>query len=198
MPCYSYQEDPQESKEPAKAPEPPCQPEGEESRNPNPHGTDAAPAPLSVPPQTPPSTYDGYPVLGPDGTPLGPPPSMPPEREFKSIRRFVTASQITALVSLIIGGVPLSTVAVVLGLIGRSKANGWALNPNDPNRGIWMQLRRSATVAAIMGAVALALNAISLAMVYPVMMDMLQNGDLGSLTGAGTGSGSGGSSSVWG
>lgn len=158
-----------------------------------------APMPLSPAPRNPGDPGTG-PVFGPDGQPIGLPPSMPPEQEFRSIRRFVTASQICALVSLVIGGVPLSTVAIVLGLVARSKANGWASNPHDPNRQAWMLLRRSASIAAIMAAVALVLNAISLAVMYPVMMDMLQNGDLGSLMGGSgaTGGSTGGSSSAWG
>lgn len=196
MPCYSYQKDTDKRDEDPEAPGTASErPEGEA-----PSGDPMPPAPLSLPPERPQAPYSSASILGPDGTPIGLPPAMPPEQEFKSIRRFITASQIIALVSLIIGGVPLSTVAVVLGLIARSKAGNRALDPNDPNRGAWMLLRRSATVAAIMGAVALVLNAITLAMVYPVMVEMLQSGDLGSLMGGGAAAGGsvGGSNSVWG
>lgn len=213
MPCYSYDD------EKDKGGEPEGQPEASAPATPPAAGRDAegsiapqapqtylapqpgnqAPMPLSPAPRTPDGSGPG-PVFGPDGRPIGLPPSMPPEQEFRGIRRFVIASQICALVSLIIGGVPLSAVAIVLGLVARSKANGWASNPQDPNREAWGLLRRSASIAAIMGAVALVLNAISLAMVYPVMMEMLQNGDLGSLMGGSgaTGGSAGSGSSVWG
>lgn len=122
--------------------------------------------------------------------PLGPQLSPGGQEQFKSIRRFVLAAQICALVSLIIGGVVLSTVGLVLGLVARSKANAMAAVTPEAERTGWLLLRRSATIGTVMAAVALVLNAVSMAIMMPAMMQMLQSGDYGALVQGGSVSGS--------
>lgn len=196
MPCYSYNDDtPQPPNDQNGAPQAPNPAE----RPPEPHAPLMPPAPGPqnhyLPPQAP------WGPGGPGGGSFNPPPQpgFDPEKTFKSIRNFITASQIIALVSLIIGGVLLSTVSIVLALIARSRAQALCSRQNDPNLAGWVALRKSATFAAVMGAVALVLNAIALMTYYPMLLNALQGGDYSSIWGGSApfAAPSGSGSSAW-
>ena len=177
MPCYTYTDDPQQKDESSlngesqqsndNKPQPPVR------YTPN-------PTPNSEPPQF--------------QHPLQDEASKNPE--FRKVRNFVTASQIVALVSLIFGGVILSTVAIILGFIARSKATTQMNLPQNKESESWYILRRSATIATIMSFVALGLNFMALMTIYPLVIETLQNGDASSIFG-GSPSTPSKSSSVW-
>ena len=93
--------------------------------------------------------------------------------EFKSARNYNIAAQIVALVSLIIGGVFASTVAL-------------------------MALKRAGMMAIVMSCVALVLNVVSLIILMPMVMQFVQTGDYSALFGNGPLAGSGSTSTTWG
>ena len=123
-------------------------------------------------------------------------------REFERGRKFVTAAQITALISLFIGGIVLSAVSVVLAVIGfRSLSHIATQKSSDPLA--QSALKRSGIIAIIMSILALVINIVSLIAFYPMITEMLQQGNLsGILPGGGqaapNGSGTSSGSSLFG
>ena len=117
--------------------------------------------------------------------------------EFQSARRFVTVSQVIALVSLFIGGIFASGVAVACACYAYGKLNriGQA-HPDQPD--LLQAFQRTGRMAVGVAVVALAINAVTLVLLYPYVMDMMQSGDFGSLMGTSQSSGSGSGSVTWG
>ena len=99
--------------------------------------------------------------------------------EFLSARKYLMASQIMAVVSLIIGGVLLSSIAVITAIIGWRKMAAVANRQTDVN--LEHALKRPAYAAIIVSSLSLALNAITLALFYPILMNALETGDVSSL-----------------
>ena len=100
--------------------------------------------------------------------------------EFASARRFITIAQVTALVSLLFGGVILSGASIIIAIIGYRRLSRIAANySNEP--ALQGLIRRPGALAVIMSVFALALNIISLIAVYPLIVEALQNGDLSTL-----------------
>lgn len=116
------------------------------------------------------------------------PPQLGPEDEFNGIKRLITAAQICAIVSLLFGGLLLSIVSLALALIARGKASRLleqASANQDAYHQTWTLLKRSASIAIVIAAVACVLNTITFIRVYPIIMQMLQTGDIGTLFGSG-------------
>ncbi len=125
----------------------------------------------------------------------------PEVAEFKNARNYIMAAQIVAIVSLFFGGTLFSIVALVCAFIGNSKLeNIAATRVGEPE--VQKALRRSGRIIIAVAACALVLNIIAAIFLYPLVMEAIQNGDLGSLfnssatSGSGTGSGSG--NTTWG
>ena len=92
-------------------------------------------------------------------------------------RSYIRASQIMAIVSLFIGGVLLSTAAVIVALMAMRMVD--ATNEGVvAAQNVRAAMQRAARMALIMSLLALALNAISLVLLYPVLMEAMQTGDL--------------------
>ena len=100
---------------------------------------------------------------------------------FESGRKFLTAAQVCAIISLFIGGMLLSAVSIVLAVVGSRKFNQISANGCSPE--FAMQLKRSGTVAIVMCVIALALNVVSFIALYPLVMEMMQSGDLAAMFG---------------
>ena len=173
MPNFSYNEDDWQEKPSEESSESRNGAPGEESQNRN------LPAPPSryVAPSSDYQLQDNVPESygsNPNGY-------VNPNSDFQSIRRMISAAQIMALVSLIIGGVILSTASVVVAIVAYRKSSSFSStgNPNESQA----LLKRSARIAIALGIGALALNAITLAMIYPALIEILQSGDYASLTG---------------
>ena len=148
-------------------------------------------------PPEPPVRYTPQPSNSPE--PQKPENQYPAQEDFRSIRRYITISQICALVSLVFGGVLLSGAAIAMAVIGYRKAAEMVLD--HPEAPIWEALKRSAFIAIGMCVLAFVLNGISLFLLYPMAVDMLQSGDYQSLLGSGasgTSSAAGSGSSTWG
>ena len=103
--------------------------------------------------------------------------------ELKSARTLATVASIAGPVSLIIGGVVLSTVAVVCATIAIVKVKR-ALSQADPSqRAYALSLRRTALLGVVIGLVALVLNAVSVAMILPTLIEAMQTGDYRAILG---------------
>ena len=121
------------------------------------------------------------------------PPPMRPSggadspQEFLSARRMITASQVMAVVSLVIGGVVLGSVAIVFAVMGYRKAvAGQRIHQGDASSEdiAWGLLKRSATLAIVMCVIALVANVVALALLYPSLLETLQTGDYSSYFGS--------------
>ena len=99
---------------------------------------------------------------------------------FSSARRLITIAQISALVSLLFGGVVLSTISIIVAIVGYRKLSFIAANySKEP--ALQGMIRRPGALAIIMSVFALVLNIISLIAIYPLIMQALQSGDISSL-----------------
>lgn len=116
--------------------------------------------------------------------------------EFKGARNYNIAAQIVALVSLIIGGVFASTVALILAIISYRKFSGIAGHMQDES--VVRALKRAGMMAIVMSCVALVLNVVSLIVLMPMVMQIVQTGDYSALFGGGPLAGSGSTSTTWG
>ena len=112
----------------------------------------------------------------------------------------ITAAQIMSLVSLVIGGVVLSTAALIVAILGYRRILG-NVGASAPNMApSWVLLKKTAVVAIVMSCIALFANVATLILFYPAFIEMLQTGDIASyLEANGLSSGSSTSSgSFWG
>lgn len=118
------------------------------------------------------------------------------ERRLRSIRTKITIAYVAGPVSLLIGGLLLGTVGLICGIIAyRSIA---ALQSKSPEvAAAALSMKKSAITGMVISAIALALNAISLIALYPVIAEMIDSGMLtvSGVEGAGSSSSA---SSVWG
>ncbi len=115
--------------------------------------------------------------------------------DMRRTRSLMSIGMILAIVSLVIGGVLLSTVALILGIIGYRTATRYASTTSGQMQANWVILRKSARIALIMSICALVLNAISMIYLYPIMLDFLQMNGFGDASIMGSSSSG---SSVWG
>lgn len=122
------------------------------------------------------------------------PNAIPVNAEYAKVRRMVGIAQIMALVSLLIGGVVLSTAALIVAVIAYSRIRNQLTTNPDPT---WMAVRRAAVIGIVLSVGALVLNAISIIVFYPMLNDMFNSLNVGQMTGAGGAPGAG-SSSTWG
>lgn len=93
--------------------------------------------------------------------------------QFEKARKFITASQFTAIVSLFFGGMLLSSVAIVLAVLGYRGLSGIAAN-REGQPLVQRALKRSGLVAIGMSVLALVVNAVTLLVMYPILMQTLQ------------------------
>lgn len=115
---------------------------------------------------------------------------------FQSARRLIITSQIVSAVSLFLGGVLLSAVAVICAIVGFGKLNRLALaRPEDPDA--QRALKRSGWIALAITVGVLALNVFALIYLYPMFADTLQNAGLGNLAGSSP-TGAGSANTTWG
>ena len=116
--------------------------------------------------------------------------------ELRTIQTLVTVSIIAGPVSMVIGGVLLSTVALVCALVAFLKARRVA-DAAGIDANLVRTMRRQAVLGLAIGIVALVLNAVTLAMLMPLVDGTAgsgvspSDGQSGSSDAAGTGS-------VWG
>lgn len=122
------------------------------------------------------------------------------EQKLASTKKLITFANIAALVSLIIGGVALSTAALICAIIARSRINKLIrMEPRDDQFvHTVMQAAKPGAVALVISAIALVLNAISVAIVLPTLMEAMNTGDLQTLLGGSAAGAAGSATSTWG
>ena len=115
---------------------------------------------------------------------------------FQSARRYIIISQVASAVSLVLGGVFLSSIALICAIAGCGKLSRLASSrPGDPEA--QRALKRSGWTAIAITVVVLALNIFALIYLYPMFADSLQNAGFGNLAGS-TSAGTGSVNTTWG
>lgn len=116
-------------------------------------------------------------------------------KDTKTIQTLASVSLIGGPLSLIIGGVLLSTASLVCGIIALVMVRSSKTSFDESiSANIQQTLMRQAIIGIAMCALALAVNAISLAMMMPAVFDAVQSGDYSSVFGGGSASGDSASS----
>ena len=106
--------------------------------------------------------------------------------ELRRARNFIVGSQVGAVISVFLGGIALSTISMIIAIIGYRKITALARDCNmKPD--VAQRLKRSAILAIGVCAVALAFNVVTIVVFYPVLMEALQQGNVSGLFGGGGG-----------
>ena len=123
--------------------------------------------------------------------------------ELKSAQTLTTVAMICGPVSLLIGGVILSTVAIICAVLAYWKTK--KLQPkNGTQEELIRKVNRTAVITTVIGIAALVVNAIYVAMMMPILLETLNTGDISALQngvstlGESTQGGNSSGSSVWG
>ena len=118
------------------------------------------------------------------------------EQTLRSARSQTTFAFIAGPLSLFVGGMLLGTIGVICAFLANRKLHSLAQKTNE-TASIARGMLKSARTALVICLVAVALNAVSFAIMFPVIEQMLQSGDFASVAGnmsAGTAAGT----STWG
>lgn len=118
------------------------------------------------------------------------------ERALRSARSQTMFAYIAGPLSLFVGGLLLGTIGTICAFLAYRKLHSLAQKSNE-TAAIASGMMKSARTALIICLVAVTLNAVSFAIMFPVIVQMLQNGDFASVAGnmsAGTAAGT----STWG
>lgn len=95
-------------------------------------------------------------------------------RQFEKARKYIIASQFVAIVSLFFGGILLSCIAIVIAVVGYRQLSQIAMNYWEQPF-VQMALKRPGVIAIGMGVLALIVNAVALFVMYPMIMQTLQD-----------------------
>lgn len=107
-------------------------------------------------------------------------------------------TQVCAFVSLVIGGVLLSSVSLVLAIVYMRKASRASERQADERAAVtWELMCRSLKFSMLVNAIALLLNVTAMILFYPILMELIQTGDIASVFG-GSGSTPTGRDPIWG
>lgn len=148
------------------------------------------------PPEPPHHSPEKQTPSGPDGSPS---PNRQEVRDLRSAQNLIMVGSIAGPVSLFFGGVLLSGAGALCAFLGLRKLN--VLSKRGTDVSIFaLRIRRSAFIALAICGVAFVLNAISFAIMYPIVLEALETGDYGSLlpNASSGGTGSSGTNSTWG
>lgn len=96
--------------------------------------------------------------------------------QIRSIQTLGSVAIIASPVSLVFGGMLLSTVALICALVGRSKLKVLSV-AEGVSAEIVQTLRRQNKVALIVSITALIINAVFFAFTFNMLMQMMQSGD---------------------
>lgn len=103
--------------------------------------------------------------------------------ELNSARTLTTVATIAGPVSFIIGGVALSSVALVCAILALVKARRVVRKPQSAHGGYANVVRQTAIMGLFISAVALVLNTIGLITMLPILMEAMQTGDYSAILG---------------
>lgn len=124
--------------------------------------------------------------------------------QLRSSQTLIMIAFISAPVSIMIGGVLLSSVALICSIIAYRKIRN-VIGPEDTKGTVGYSLASQSRIALILSIVTLVLNAIAFIYLFGVLMEVMQDGDYSKLTELMTRSGglyggegsSGAAPSVW-
>ena len=105
--------------------------------------------------------------------------------ELKSARTLSTVATIAGPVSFIIGGVALSSVALVCAILAFTKTRRVLRKGPGPNSSFANIVKQTAIMGIFISCVALVLNLIGLIAMIPILMDAMQTGDYSAILGEG-------------
>ena len=128
-------------------------------------------------------------------------PNREDERAVQSAQTLVTVAFVLGIISLFIGGVPLGIAALICALVARAKLNRVVgKQPQMPAAltDAANALAKRTRTAIIVCAIAIVLNAITFAITFPIMLDIIQGGTTEGLFDSVSSSSTGSSSSLWG
>lgn len=111
--------------------------------------------------------------------------NRPESRELRSARSLMTASNIMGPVSIFIGGVVLSLAGVICAVISMLKLKRLASSADAVVSTVAKRLSKAAAVSVSICAVALVVNAISAAIMFPILMDAVESGQMDQILGSG-------------
>lgn len=117
-------------------------------------------------------------------------------KQIVTANRFMLLAGIAGPLSLFIGGSLLSTVGLILAIIGWRKLNSYQVQ--DGEQEALASLRKTGKMALVVCAAALVINIVFLVVFYPALIEMLSEGDYSSLVGGGAATGITGGNSTWG
>lgn len=148
------------------------------------------------PPEPPHRPSDQQTPQDPDGNPS---PNRQEVRDLRTAQNLIMVGSVAGPVSLFFGGVLLSGAGALCAFLGLRKLNVLSKRGTDISM-FALRIRRSAFIALAICGIAFILNAISFAIMYPVVLQAVETGDYGSLIpNAGNGgTGSSGTNSTWG
>jgi len=116
---------------------------------------------------------------------------------FMSARRFMLAAQLMAVVSLFIGGILLSSIALICAFFANGKLTALAArHPDDLD--VQAAFKRAGKLIIIVAFIALVVNVAALIIFYPMIMNFVQSGDFGSLMGSAGTTAAGSGNATWG
>ena len=121
-------------------------------------------------------------------------------QQIKSAQTLITIATIGAPVSLIIGGVLLSTISIICAVVAYMKLKK-IMPAGAPQHPLITKVIRSTVLAACFGIGALILNGLTVAMLMPSVMEYVNTGNtdaLNTMLGGATGGSASSGSSVWG
>jgi hypothetical protein len=103
--------------------------------------------------------------------------------KLRTVRTQITAANVCGPVSLIIGGVTLSTVGIVCAVLAWRSAKRIA-ESDSPSAPMANNLRKSSLVSIVICCIALVLNGISVALTLPALLEAVNTGDVSQLLGS--------------
>lgn len=142
------------------------------------------------PPEAPDAgTGDGFGRPTGSGLPAPPrpqPPELPPTdqdhvRELRSARNLALASSIMGPLSLFIGGTLLSIAGLVCGILGLRKIKAIVASDHTSIGMAAQSARRACLIATVFSGIAAVLNAIAVAIMFPIVLEAMQSGDFSAI-----------------
>lgn len=134
-------------------------------------------------PPEPPSNYNPHDPIRYGGT--MPKKNSTPNGDIDRVRRYLSAAQIMALISLVVGGVILSGVAIIFAVIGYRRTRAFeyeSVSNGEISSSMTARLKRMANMSIALSVMAFALNLIALVLLYPMMIEFLQSSGYVSLS----------------
>lgn len=123
-------------------------------------------------------------------------PNTEDEKRLRSIRTKITIAYVAGPISLFVGGVLLGAIGLICGFTAYRSIKHLQ-SKNTEVAAAALSMRKSAIRGMLICGIALALNVVTIIALYPMVLEMINSGDINLLTSNGAESSSS-ASSVWG